>query len=92
MMFSIPGHLAWCASDDEASTFVTSVALGRVVVLSETAGAIWRTAHRASTMSEIIGRLGDDLGLDPESIASDVESCVTELVEVGLLENKGDVR
>lgn len=91
-MWRIPAGLAWCWSDDEASTFVTSVALGRVVVLSDTAGAIWRTADRASTMGEIISRLGADLGLDQDAIASDVELCVTELVEVGLLENKGDTR
>lgn len=29
-MWRIPAGLAWCLSDDEASTFVTSVELGRV--------------------------------------------------------------
>lgn len=91
-MWRIPARLAWCLSDDEASTFVTSVELGRVVVLSDAAGMIWRTADRASSMDEIISRLGEDLGLDQDAIASDVELCVTELVEVGLLENKGDTR
>lgn len=91
-MWRIPARLAWCLSDDEASTFVTSVELGRVVVLSDAAGMIWRTADRASSMDEIISRLGEDLGLDQDAIASDVELCVTQLVEVGLLENKGDTR
>lgn len=43
-------------------------------------------------MDEIISRLGADLGLEQESIASDVELCITELVEVGLLKNEGDTR
>ena len=91
-MWRIPAGLAWCLSDDEVSTFVTSVELGCVVVLSDAAGMIWRTADRASSMDEIISRLGADLGLEQAVLASDVELCITELVEVGLLKNEGDTR
>ena len=60
------------------------------VSLNETASDIWRLADGRFSLDELVAKLAASYGTDSDSIRSDVESTVQELIDADLLPAVGE--
>lgn len=85
MTWTTPDDLVWHAGDGLA--FLVRADGGPVHVLSPTAFAVWDAASGKRTAEEVVDEVSQALDQTPPLIRADIQTCLVELTEVGLLEN-----
>jgi hypothetical protein len=73
-----------------SDVFLTAPGREDVIRLAGTAGAVWELMENPQTVSTMVASLSRRYHAAPETIATDVERLVSELVERGWAEAVGD--
>lgn len=84
MTWKTPDDVVWHGDDEVA--YVVHANGGPVHVLSATAHVVWDAAVGRHTADEVVEHVSRSIDQPPASIRTDVENCLAELTEVGLLE------
>ena len=77
-------------SPGEAVRYVASLPDGPILVLRDSAAAIWAAASEGGTLEMIVDRVAAGVGVDRAEIAGDVESFLADMVRRGLLCTSAD--
>ena len=70
----------------EATLYLAHLPSGPLLILEGSAALIWRAAVSPDWESDLVERVADQTGVDPDEIREDVETFVVDLVAQGLLE------
>ncbi|CAG7574067.1 coenzyme PQQ synthesis protein D (PqqD) [Barrientosiimonas humi] len=85
MTWKTPDDVVW--HGDEEVAYAVHADGGPVHVLSTTAYLVWDAALGKHTPDEVVDEVSQALDQAPDLIRADVQTCLTELTAVGLLEN-----
>ena len=85
MTWKAPDDVVWHAGDGVA--YVVHADGGPVHVLSPTAFVVWDVASGRSTAEEVVDEVSQALDQTPSTVRADIQTCLAQLTEVGLLEN-----
>lgn len=87
--YSIPARVAHVVRDEgEPQVFLMRLPDGPPVVLEGTGATIWLLA--VDGVDDVAAAVADAVGECRETVADDVEAYLVKLVEIGLLEARGD--
>jgi hypothetical protein len=73
------------AAEVDGETVVLSPSDLRYHGLNESAAAIWALLTQPSSPDELVDRLVEDFDVERSACAADVEACLTQLTDLGLL-------
>lgn len=70
----------------EATLYLAHLPNGPLLILEGSAASIWRAAVSSAGDSDLVDRVAEQAGADPEEIRAVVDAFVADLVAQGLLE------
>jgi hypothetical protein len=71
---------------EEPTAYLARLPDGPIVVLRDTALTIWREAVNRTGQGSVAERVASTYGVSPDDVEADVEACIADLVENGVLE------